>query len=466
MFKFINKKSVPTFLVLWASFTFYKLFMRPLNLPTFNTTKYWGPDDGSNYVEDTNILELNIKFEKDIINHLHRTLEKPLLFTDPLEDSAFNYGFNTYKVRPLIDYWRAIYLTKWKVREEYINKYKHFLTHINGLAIHFVRMFPTDYKPSVGHYRIPILLLHGWPGSFLEFYQLIPKLLKYTNEDEFGFEVVVPSLVGFGFSSPPGKKGFSASEMAIVMRNLMLRLNYKRFIVHGGDWGSIIGSHMATIFPENVMGFHTNFCVMQSPIAIIKTMVASLYPPLFVEKQYESFHFPISEKLKFILQEGGYFYLQATKPDTIGIALTANPAGLAVYILEKFSTGTNSSFRDLEDGGIFDMSINLDTLLDNIMIYYLGNNIISSMRFYADSVKNNFIMERVPTHVPMGCIRFKNDIPTPVDWALRGKYKNIIHLEYSEIGGHFAAMEVPDILYKDITSFVRKLCLVTDCKNY
>ncbi|XP_055917718.1 juvenile hormone epoxide hydrolase 2-like [Eupeodes corollae] len=464
----INVRIIVAITVLSASILLYQYIAQPLVLPKFNTTKYWGPGDGNTYIEDKRIRPLKILYDRDTINELRRSLDRPLDLQNPLEEAGFQYGFNSRLMRPLIDYWKSIYLPKWKVRQDYLNQFKHFMTQVNGLHIHFIHEHPHELPPEVGYIRIPVLLLHGWPGSIREFYGFIPKLLTYSDDHIYGFEVVAPSLVGFGFSSSSSKKGFTTYEMAIVMRNLMLRLGYNRFIVHGGDWGSVIGSQMATMFPENVIGFHTNLCVMQTPLALFKTMIASIYPPLFVRKQHEPYHFPITEKFKWLIEESGYFFLQATKPDTIGIALAANPVGLAAYILEKFSTGTNIQHRNLDDGGLFDMSIDLDAMLDNIMIYYLGNKIMSSMRFYAESmsrIQSKYQFDRVPTDVPMGCIRFKNDLPTPVDWALRDKYRNIIHVEYSDRGGHFAAMEVPDILYKDFIVFVRKLCNITDCSN-
>lgn len=461
---FFNVRFIVGIIVLVASLFIYQI-LQPLELPKFDTNKYWGPGDVKNYVENKEIKPLKILYDRDTINQLRQSLDRPLDLQDPLEESAFHYGFNSRNVRPLVDYWKSIYLTKWKVRQDYLNQFKQFMTEINGLHIHFIHEYPRGIPPAEGYIRIPILLLHGWPGSVREFYDLIPKLLTYSDDHIYGFEVVAPSLVGFGFSTSAHKQGFSSVEMAIVLRNLMLRLGYQKFIVQGGDWGAIIGSQMATIFPQNVIGYHTNLCMLQSPQAIVKSALASLYPSLFVSKQYESYHFPILDKLKFLLHESGYFHLQATKPDTIGIALSANPIGLAVYILEKFSTGTNVTNRDQDDGGLFDMSIDMDAMLDNIMFYYLGNKIMSSMRLYAESVAATSMLNKVETIVPMGCIRFKNDLPTPIDWALRGKYRNIIQLTYSDRGGHFAAMEVPDILHKDIISFVRKLCDVVDCSK-
>lgn len=161
-------------------------------------------------------------------------------------------------------------------------------------------------------------MLHGWPGSIREFYDIIPKLTT-SNESDIIFEVVAPSLPGFGFSEGSAKPGFGIAQMAIVLRNLMLRVGYEKFYIQGGDWGSIIGSTIATLFPDNVLGYHSNMCFYHTPLSMIKGFIASFVPSYFIDTKYEDFVFPLMEKYKFLLGESGYFHLQATKPDTIGM---------------------------------------------------------------------------------------------------------------------------------------------------
>ncbi|KAG4073588.1 hypothetical protein HA402_000812 [Bradysia odoriphaga] len=274
------------------------------------------------------------------------------------------------------------------------------------------------------------------------------------------FEVIAPSLPGFAWSEGSSKTGFGVAEMAVVLRNLMIRLGYKRFYIQGGDWGSILGSTIAQLFPENVIGYHSNMCVVNSPLALIKGVVASFYPPYFVEKEHEDFFFPLTEKLENLVMESGYFHLQSTKPDTIGIALTNNPIGMAAYILEKFATWTYPHNKSLPHGGLDNRKDLYDAYLDNIMIYYLTNSITTSMRLYAESFTQQHLaynLERVPTDVPVGCARFKNDIAHSFDWQLTDKYRNLIHSTYYEKGGHFIALEAPEVLYNDIVEFVRKV---------
>lgn len=185
---------------------------------------------------------------------------------------------------------------------------------INRLRLHYIHIKPEPKGKRV----IPLLLLHGWPGSIREFYDFFPLLTEANDYSDYVFEVIAPSLPGFGWSEGSAKVGFGPAEIAVVLRNLMLRVGHSEFLVQGGDWGSVIGSNIATLFPENVIGYHSNFCTLRTTLSTIKLFIASLYPAAYLEPQYESFIFPISEKLKFMLIESGYFHLQATKPDTIG----------------------------------------------------------------------------------------------------------------------------------------------------
>lgn len=247
--------------------------------------------------------------------------------------------------------------------------------------------------------------------------------------------------------------------MAIVMRNLMLRLGFEKFLVQGGDWGSIIGSNVATLFPENVLGYHSNMCVMQTPLAIMKSIVASFMPEKFLPSRFfHDHHFPLSEKLKFYLEESGYFHIQATKPDTIGTALLTSPVGLASYYIEKFQAATGPVHNQRFDA--ISKVFTFDAILDNVMIYYLTNSATTAGRFYKENMQKEYLglqLERVQTPVPMGCARFRYDLPPALDWQLLDKYPNLIHSKYFNQVGHFAALEAPVMLYIDFAEFVNKI---------
>lgn len=184
------------------------------------------------------------------------------------------------------------------------------------LNMHFIHVKPTK---TANKKVVPLLLLHGWPGSVREFYDFIGLLKNQRTDSKIEFDIIVPSLPGYGFSQGSSKTGFGVLEMSVVLRNLMIRLGYEKFYIQGGDWGSALGSTIATLFPQNVFGYHSNMCIaINSVSGLFKTLIASNFPSYFVEKEYEDFHFPYGEKISGIILESGYMHLQATKPDTIG----------------------------------------------------------------------------------------------------------------------------------------------------
>ena len=180
---------------------------------------------------------------KYLNERLNQFLEKP--HTPPLLNQGFQYGFNTNFLKQVITYWKNDY--KWKNREVYLNKYPQFKTSISGLDLHFIRASPQN--PN-GKKVLPLLLLHGWPGSVREFYDVIPHLINPKNDVPFVFDVVVPSLPGYGFSSGAVKPGLGPEKIAVVMKLLMTRLKFNKFYVSGGDWGAIIGKNMGQLYPE------------------------------------------------------------------------------------------------------------------------------------------------------------------------------------------------------------------------
>lgn len=188
-------------------------------------------------------------------------------------------------------------------------------------------------------------------------------------------------------------------------------------------------------------------------------MIASLVPSFFLDDpKLAEWIFPLGSNFLYHLQESGYYHIQATKPDTIGIALSNNPAGLAAYILEKFSTLTNKNFRDRFDGGLEDF-FTWDELIDNLMIYYMTNSITTASRIYKENYYDilNHELVRVAVHVPVGAIYFKNEqVLTQFPFIIKERYKNIIHVTYHDDGGHFAPLQFPELLHKDVLTFVKK----------
>ncbi|XP_017770299.1 PREDICTED: juvenile hormone epoxide hydrolase 1-like [Nicrophorus vespilloides] len=337
---------------------------------------YWGP--GKQVKDGTAIIPFKINVSDNVLVDLNQRLLKHRLITRSLEDSKHHYGINSALLGEVVEFWRKDY--DWRKREMYLNKFPQFKTRIQGLDIHYIHV-----KPDTNVRKIPLLLLHGWPGSVREFYEIIPMLTKVQKERNFVFEIVAPSLPGYGFSDGASKSGLGLVEMSAVLKNLMVRLGYKKYYVQGGDWGSALASTMGTIYPDYVKGIHSNMCLNLNHITYIKLFIASLYPTLFMTDEEAKLTYPSSSLMSKVLLETGYSHLQATKPDTLGVGLNDSPVGLAAYILEKFITWTNDDYKNRMDGGL-KIKYDYNKLLDNVMIYWVTNSITTSMRLYSETL--------------------------------------------------------------------------------
>nr|QHB21920.1 juvenile hormone epoxide hydrolase 2 [Colaphellus bowringi] len=414
--------------------------------------KWWGP--GSPSKEDTGITPFKINVSDEVLKDLQYRLSDALPFQEPLEGAKQHYGMNTNLLKTIVEFWKTNY--RWRDQEKFLNKYPQFKVPVQGLNIHYIHVKP---KQTQGLKVRPMLLLHGWPGSVREFYEIIPLLTTPQKGRDFVFEVIVPSLPGYGFSDPAVRPGLSAPHMAVIMKNLMQKLGFEKYYVQGGDWGAMIVANMATLFPEKILGVHSNMCAVNTPLSNLKMFLYSYYPSGIVEKKHEHLVYPRTEKIFDLLLETGYLHLQATKPDTVGVALRESPVGLAAYILEKFTTWTNPAFKDLEDGGLT-KKYTMTKLLDNVMIYWVTRSITTSMRIYSETFTKatmNLKLDNIPiTDVPSACARFWYDLAFFPEAVLRERFQNLVHISDYE-AGHFPAMEVPDVLAQDIFTFTEKV---------
>ncbi|CAH0556944.1 unnamed protein product [Brassicogethes aeneus] len=344
-------------------------------LPKLEDT-WWGPRDPSR--EDKAITPFKINVAEDVLKDLKHRLDIIKPFTPALQGTKQDYGMHPDLLQKIINHWKNKY--DWREREKFLNQYPQFTVSVQGLRIHYIHIKPKN----VGNKKvIPMLLLHGWPGSVREFYEAIPHLSK--PQEDFVFELIIPSLPGYGFSEAAVKPGLGAAQMAQLFKNFMDRLGFQKYYIQGGDWGAIIVQHMAQLFPEKLIGVHSNMCFVNTPLSNMITWFGAFFPSLVVTSDDEASKvYPLACKYSYILQETGYMHLQASKPDTIGFALKDNPAGLAAYIIEKFSTWTNKDYRDRLDGGLQE-KFTYEQLLDNIMIYHVTGSITTSVRLYAES---------------------------------------------------------------------------------
>ncbi|KAI4471855.1 epoxide hydrolase 1-related [Holotrichia oblita] len=426
-------------------------------MPVLEET-WWGPGQAKKV--DTSIRPFKIDIPEKVITDLTQRLKNARPFTPPLEGIQQQYGMNTKLLSEIVEFWKTKY--DWKERQTFLNQYPQFKTNIQGLDIHFLHVKPTNTKDLK---VLPLLLLHGWPGSIREFYELIPLLTTPQPGKDFIFQVIAPSLpgmyTGLWILRCCGETWTWHSQHWSHFQNLMHRLGFKKFYIQGGDWGALILSNMATVFPEEVLGAHSNACVAlnDNPIVNFKLLLGSIFPSLVVSKEHESKMYPLSKNFEFGLTEGGYMHIQATKPDTVGVGLNDSPVGLAAYILEKFTSWTNRDWINRMDGGLL-MKYDYTKLLDNVMIYWVTNSITTSARLYAESFGKEFWELRlgsIPITAPTACAKFENDIGIyQSDEVLKLKFTNLLQSTDFSDGGHFAALEVPQLLAKDMWSAFEK----------
>ncbi|XP_022540985.2 epoxide hydrolase 1 [Astyanax mexicanus] len=407
------------------------------------------------FAEDRTIRPFVVETSEDVIQDLYERIDR-MRYTDSLEDARFHYGFNSTHLKKVASYWRHEF--DWGKQVKVLNKYPHFKTNIEGLDVHFIHVKPVQ---RAGQKVLPLMLVHGWPGSFFEFYKIIPMLTK--TDGDFVFEVICPSIPGYGYSEASQVQGFTAIAAARIFHKLMDRLEFTDYYIQGGDWGAFITTIMALIKPECVRGLHLNMVNARAGgVKAVISLLLGRYFPFLVGFTREDVcrMYPFMQKNVYeLLRESGYMHIQATKPDTAGCGLNDSPVGLAAYILEKFSSWTDFKNRNLEDGGL-ERKYSLDDLLTNIMIYWTTGSIIPSMRFYKENMGYDFqkiMTNTTKVSVPTGFAAFPHELMhCPWVWA-SSRFRDLRSFTYMPRGGHFAAFEEPKLLAQDVQQFVKKV---------
>lgn len=422
--------------------------------PDLPDSANWGRDGRGSDSEAVEPMKVSVSDAE--LNDLKARL-RAFKWVEPLEDTTFDYGFNGRVMQQVVTYWLEKY--DWRLWEKKINSFQNHYTRIEGLRVHFMHVKPKNAKK-----QLPLLLLHGWPGSVIEFHKLLP-LLTTPDADGLAFEVVAASLPGYAWSEAPKKRGFDPAAAARVMNKLMTRLGFSKYYLHGGDWGSIIGHVMAVEFRDQLLGFHTNM-PMQSfrhPSVMLQTMLGSFLPAgvLFDQRDCDKIY-PVFGKFGDIIRESGYMHLQGTRPDSVGHALSDSPVGLAAYILEKFSVWTDPQNRFAPDGNLIGpkAAFTLDELLTNVMIYWTTGSITSSIRLYKEAfsgeVQASNVYPSIPSEVPYGVAGFAYELARVPERFIRLTHPNLLRFtDFEDRGGHFAALQLPDIVAKEVREFVR-----------
>jgi epoxide hydrolase len=376
------------------------------------------------------IDQFQIHVDDPLLEDLHDRLERTR-FPDQIDGTGWEYGVPIDYLRELVEYWRDTY--DWRTHEARLNSFSHFRSRIDDQSIHFL------HARSSHADALPLLITHGWPGSIVEFLDVIPRL---TDPESFGgeasdaFHVVAPSLPGYGWSEPPRTPGWDEHRIANAFIALMSRLGYSHYGAQGGDWGAQVTTRIGALDPEHCAAIHLNMALGAPPESDA---------PLTDEEQAD-----LKAMRLFVKEESGYANEQGTKPQTLGVALNDSPAGLLAWIVEKFRAWSDC-------GGHPENCFTRDQMLTNVMAYWVTQTSASSVRLYWESRHSGLSAQSLPfVDVPTGVARYpKEPLRWPRSWVER-QY-NVVHWAPMERGGHFAAMEQPDLFVEDLRTFFRRV---------
>jgi pimeloyl-ACP methyl ester carboxylesterase len=380
------------------------------------------------------IEPFSIQFEPGILTDLRARIHNTR-WPDQVPGIAWAQGTELEYLKRIVAYWADEF--DWRAQERKLNAFRQFRAEIDGIRIHFVHE-----KARRGR-GIPLILSHGWPSTFVELLPLVPLLTEPETHgiDGPAFDVVIPSLPGYGFSERPARTGVNYRYTAALWQRLMQRLGYERYGAQGGDFGAGVATLMALDHPQPMIGVHLN------NLEIPPYTGPGARPLSDAERSY------LARAESWWQREGGYKAIQGTKPQTLGYALNDSPVGLAAWILEKW-------FSWADSGGDLDHRFSREFLLTNLTLYWATQTITSSMRDYFDNRwsgvglgPQDFV--KVPAGIAVFANQFVDDGAPPREWAER--LYNVRRWTSMRSGGHFAAAEEPELLAKDIVSFFAEL---------
>jgi epoxide hydrolase len=380
---------------------------------------------------NSQIKPFKIAVDQATLEDLHDRLGRTR-WPDEVNDENWSYGTSLSYLKELCKYWKDKF--DWRTQEAKLNSFPQFTTDINGQSIHFIHCLSKEQD------AFPLIITHGWPGSVAEFTKIISPLtdpVAHGGKARDAFHVVCPSIPGYGFSKAATKPGMGPEQIARIEAQLMARLGYNQYGAQGGDWGSIISRIIGAVDPAHCIGIHLNM-VVATPPAGVNNPTEGL-----TTRELQN----LKETQRFVDEGAGYMRIQSTRPQSIGYALNDSPAGLAGWFVEKFRAWSDCN-------GDVESKFTKDELLTNITLYWVTGTITSSMRLYCE---NRRIGSSHPKHeVPVGAAIFPKEVfRFPRSWV--EKQYHLVHWTEMPSGGHFAAMEEPELLVADIRAFFRKV---------
>lgn len=385
---------------------------------------------------DIPIVPFTIAIPEAELADLKQRLAKTRL-PDQIPGTSWEYGTDRAYLQELLEYWQTEF--DWRAQEAQLNAFDQYTTEVDGLPLHFI------HQRSPNPDAIPLLMVHGWPGSVSEFAKIIGPLtdpVAHGGDILDSFHIIAPSLPGFGFSGIPDERGYSPEKIAHVLAALMEQIGYERYAIAGGDWGAIINRYLAYNYPDRLIGLHSNMLLAGAP----------------EDEARRNDITPVEQELRrvrgaYMENERDYQRIQGSKPQSLGYGLNDSPAGVAAWIVEKFH-----GWADMPQGpdGDLDDYFTKDELLTNISIYWFTQTITSSTRIYYESSHTPVANPPGFIRVPTGAAVFPAEIfITPRAWA-EAAY-DIRHWTMMPEGGHFAALEQPQLYLDDLRNFFRLL---------
>ena len=377
------------------------------------------------------IRPFRVDIKEDVLTDLRERLKRTR-WPDEIPGSGWDYGSNLAYVKELVDYWIEEF--DWRKQEEVINGYSQYVAEVDGLDVHYI------HERGKGPDPLPLLLIHGWPGSIVEFLDFIPLLTDpaaHGGDERDSFDVVAPSMPGYGFSGKPAAPGMGVNGMADVFAKLMSQIGYESYVAQGGDWGASISSRLGFSHSDKVKAIHINMILGGSPY-----LGPGSRPLSDAERQY------IQEIGQWERDEGAYGHIQGTKPQTLAYGLNDSPAGLAAWIVEKWRSWSDC-------GGDIESVYTKDQILTNVTLYWVTETINASTRIYYETRKDRWRLgQGQGIEVPTAVAVFPQELDRPVrEWAERTY--NVQRWTEFPRGGHFAAMEEPHALAADMREFFR-----------
>jgi microsomal epoxide hydrolase len=375
------------------------------------------------------IRDFRVEVAPAVLDDLRERLARTR-WTDQIPGSGWDYGTDLAYLRDLCETWRTTF--DWSAQEARFNRWPHGITEIDGQSVHFIHA--RSPEPDA----LALVITHGWPGSVAEFLDVIDPLCNpraHGGDPADAFHVVCPSMPGYGWSGPTHDSGWDVRRIAEAWKVLMARLGYERYGAQGGDWGSMVSSQIGSLDADHCVGVHLNMVLGAPPKDAVE---------LSEEEQTD-----LANMGAFMEKGSAYQQIQGKNPQTLGYGLNDSPAGLAGWIVEKFHAWTDNDC-DVET------AVTRDQILTNLTVYWVTGTINSSVRLYCESQRSGRFPPFDRVEVPVGCALFPGEIlKMPRSWA--ESLYNVTRWTRFDRGGHFAALEEPDLLVDDVRAFFRDL---------